>query len=595
MASLTLKQRLFLSSVGMILLTGTIFYFANKNTRELNQWVNTIITTYTKRIEISGKLATNVQFISKTEKELYIIQDNNKLKELREKAGNTLLEIDQQMIELKPILDEEGKKDFDLFQLKWKQYLEDFNKVKHLAGEVNTTQSNAEAYNIIINESTALIDDANVILNRMIQKNKADLVTIEAKTDDLYVTGRRNMGIVFVLILLVKIGMLYVIIAAISRSVKKASVAMQKLAMGDFSSRITDYPNDEMGKVLDQINITTLKLQESVTIAKKVSEGDLTVDVSQKPEGELETALQDMVIRLREIVNGIIAGADTIASASQQLSAASQTMSSGATEQAASAEEVASSMEEMAINIQHNNEHAFATEKMAVKAAVEIMESNKAVNSTETSMKDITGKITIIGEIARQTNLLALNAAIEAARAGEQGKGFAVVASEVKKLAERSQAAANEINQLSSAGIDIAGRSGKLLGEIAPDIEKTAALVKEISSSGKEQTVNAEQINSALQQLNHVIQQNAAVSEEIAASSEELMVQAEQLKQAVDFFKISTPGNYNSKLPAGFKKQVYTNGHFLKNKPDTVSKQNGHKAAMSIKNGDHLDNEYEQY
>ncbi len=595
MTAFTLKQRLFISSVVMILLSGTIFYFANNNSHELNEWVKTVITTYTKRIELSGKLAADVQFISRIEKDMYIVQDNGKLKTLREKADHTLLEIDQHMNEFKPILDEEGKKDFDIFQLKWKQYLDGFNKVKHLAGEVNSTQSNAEAYNIIINESINTIDEATAILNKMVQHNKADLANIEANTQALYVKGRRNMLIVFALILLAKIGMLYVIISTISKSVKKANTAMQKLAKGDFSSQITDYKKDEIGKVLDQINITTLKLQESVNVAKKVAEGDLTVDVSKKPEGELETALQDMVIRLRDIVNGIIAGADTIASASQQLSAASQTMSSGATEQAASAEEVASSMEEMASNIQHNNEHAFVTEKIAVKAAADITESNKAVNSTEASMKDITGKITIIGEIARQTNLLALNAAIEAARAGEQGKGFAVVASEVKKLAERSQSAANEINQLSSAGIDIAGRSGKLLSTISPDIEKTAALVKEISTSGKEQTVNAEQINSALQQLNHVIQQNAAVSEEVAASSEELMVQAEQLKQAVGFFKLSDQNNYRTILPAAFKKQPGTNGHLFQHKPEMASKQNGHKVAMPFKNGDRLDNDFEQY
>lgn len=582
MKTLTIKHRLYLSSVIILLLTGTIFYFGNKNTHDLNEWVKTVITTHTKRIELSGKLAVDVMSVSKTEKEMYMVQDNTRLKLLREKADRELLDINQHIRELTPILDEEEKKDFDIFLLRWRQYLDDFYRVKRLAAEVNTAQSNAEAYDIIINQSTASIDEATAVLNGMIRKNRASLAVIEANTNALYAKGRQNMLIVFALIILVIMTMLYRIISTIGRSLRKANTAMRKLAMGNFSNQITNYRHDEIGKLLYQINATTHKLQTSVTIAKKVSEGDLTVDVSSKPEGELDTALQNMVLRLRDIVNGIVSGADTISAASQQLSAASQLMSSGATEQAASAEEVASSMEEMAANIQHNNGHAFTTEKIAAKAATGIMESNRAVNSTEVSMKEITGKITIIGEIARQTNLLALNAAIEAARAGEQGKGFAVVASEVKKLAERSQAAANEINQLSSSGIDIAGRSGRLLQEIAPDIERTAVLVKEISTSGKEQTVNAEQINSALQQLNQVIQQNAAVSEEVAASSEELMVQAEQLRQAVDFFKI---GGHAQLRPA--LQPVY--------KTEKAVKKNGHKVSIPPRRADQLDNEYEQY
>jgi methyl-accepting chemotaxis protein len=152
-------------------------------------------------------------------------------------------------------------------------------------------------------------------------------------------------------------------------------------------------------------------------------------------------------------------------------------------------------------------------------------------------MKEIAGKISIIEEIARQTNLLALNAAIEAARAGEHGKGFAVVASEVRKLAERSQTAAGEINKLSASSVKIAERAGEMLSMMVPDIQKNADLVQEIAAASNEQSAGAGQINQAIQQLDQVVQQNAAASEEMASTSVELLTQAEQLQNTIAFFK----------------------------------------------------------
>ena len=157
-------------------------------------------------------------------------------------------------------------------------------------------------------------------------------------------------------------------------------------------------------------------------------------------------------------------------------------------------------------------------------------------------MKEIASKISIIEEIARQTNLLALNAAIEAARAGEHGKGFAVVASEVRKLAERSQTAAGEINNLSASSVEVAERAGEMLERIVPDIQKTADLVQEINAASNEQRAGATQINQAIQQLDQIIQQNAAASEEMASTSEELLSQAEQMQSNIGFFKIDEAG-----------------------------------------------------
>ncbi|MGK7393359.1 MAG: methyl-accepting chemotaxis protein [Candidatus Cyclobacteriaceae bacterium M3_2C_046] len=289
---------------------------------------------------------------------------------------------------------------------------------------------------------------------------------------------------------------------------------------------------------------------KGVKFARQVASGDLTaeIDVDQKDEiGQLAQALKGMVHKLRDVVSNVMAGAENISAASNQMSGSSQEMSHGANEQASSAEEVSSSMEEMTANIQRNNENAQQTEKIAIKAAEGVEEGSKVVDQTVQSMKNIAEKISIIGEIARQTNILALNAAVEAARAGEHGKGFAVVAAEVRKLAERSQVAAAEIDQVSKSSVSVAEKSGKLLTEIVPDIQKTAQLVQEISAASVEQNSGAEQINSAIQQLNQVTQQNAASSEEMATSSEELSSQAQQLLELIAYFKIETNQNFKNR------------------------------------------------
>jgi len=289
------------------------------------------------------------------------------------------------------------------------------------------------------------------------------------------------------------------------------------------------------------IRAITKPLEKSVEFAKFIAAGNLTLklDIDQKDEiGELASALNLMIERLHETVMNIRAGTDSIAAASAQISKNTRQLSEGATQQASSTEEVSSSIEEMTSNIQQNTVNAQQTERISKKAADSMIEMSKIGKESLDSIKTIAQKITIINDIAFQTNLLALNAAVEAARAGEHGRGFAVVAAEVRKLAERSKQAADEIENLSKNSLKITEDSRHLLDALVPEIQKTSQLVQEITSASIEQNTGAGLINSAILQLNAVTQQNAVSSGEMANSAEELSSQAERLRSAVSFFKL---------------------------------------------------------
>ena len=286
--------------------------------------------------------------------------------------------------------------------------------------------------------------------------------------------------------------------------------------------------------------------------ARLMSTGELSLEtqlVKRKDEiGELSESMSNMTEKLKSIVAEISESAENVSTGSDQISASAQVLSQGVSEQAASAEEVSSSIEQMNANIEQSSENAQMTEKIVIQVVEDANSSGESVSQTVDAMKMIAQKISIIEEIARQTNLLALNAAIEAARAGEHGKGFAVVASEVRKLAERSGESAGEISQLSSNSVRIAENAGEKLTRLVHDIQKTADLVKEISSAGSEQRTGIEQINLTIGQLDRVIQQNASSAEQLASTSEELSSQASSLLDTIRFFKMKKGGQSKMQL-----------------------------------------------
>ena len=316
-----------------------------------------------------------------------------------------------------------------------------------------------------------------------------------------------------------------------------AAMYVDRIAKGDMPEIITDNYNGDFNNIKNNLNSLIKAFNEIIAKAKMVAEGDLTITLAKRSDNdELMGALSDMVSRLSEIVGQVMEAAQNVATSSGEMSTSAVQISEGASEQSASAEQVSSSIEEMSSSIQQNSDNSVATEKIAVTSAQGMMDVNIAAQKSLEAIRQISEKIKVINDIAGKTDILAINAAIEAARAGEQGKGFAVVAAEVRKLAEVSQKAAVEINELSASSLRVTEESGSLMLKIIPEIQKTAQLVKEIAASSHEQRSGSEQITKAVMQFTQVTQQNAAAAEEMSSSSEELASQAELLKETIGFF-----------------------------------------------------------
>jgi len=373
------------------------------------------------------------------------------------------------------------------------------------------------------------------------KKNIDRMTAKEAVVNEVNSNTRLTMWV----ICLTGIALVFVMTIFVTRSITAPILEVvafaEQLAEGRNDLVVPQRGEDETGMLFDAMRKIVSSNAEMISAATGIASGDLRVRVTPRSDrDELGKALSNMIDRLTEIIGEVRSGASALAVASTQVSSSAQSLSQGTSQQASSVEETTSSLQQMSASITQNAENSGQMESMAVKGTKDVDESAGAVRQSVEAMTKIAEKISIIEEIAYQTNLLALNAAIEAARAGEHGRGFAVVATEVRKLAERSQAAAKDIGGLASSSVEVAQRSGRLLTELVPTIRRTADLVREVAAASNEQSAGVAQINKAMTLVDQVTQRNASGSEELASTAEEMAAQASALQQTISFFTTST-------------------------------------------------------
>jgi len=284
-------------------------------------------------------------------------------------------------------------------------------------------------------------------------------------------------------------------------------------------------------------------INKIVELLKTVSTGDFTKFDGKSSTDEIGSMIDNynvLLTKISFIIKNVDSSSMQLINVSKQLISVSMQISQNANKHASATEGIANSMEKMITMVNSNTEYATITGKTTQKSVNEIEQSKKAFIETIDAITKISNKTALVNEISFQTNILSLNASIEAARAGKAGKGFAVVAQEVRKLAEKSKLASDEITELSENGSQISKIADKKLKELIPEITKSAKLVNSIVAASKAQQKSANTINSSIQQLTQTTTENSATAEEMATSAEELATQAEKLKNIISDFKIGS-------------------------------------------------------
>lgn len=332
-----------------------------------------------------------------------------------------------------------------------------------------------------------------------------------------------------------------------------ATTLLEIAGSRDCSLRLQKDNDDEIGIVVDSINILLKTIEEKADLARSIAAGNLAVDAS--PAGQRDTlgiSLQNMVTSLSEVISDVAQMGVQVSLGSDQISKSNQLLSVGTTEQAASLQEITSAMIEIGAQTKANAGNALQAKTLAENASEAAQTGNthmgrmvEAMGEINQASQQIAKVIKVIDEIAFQTNLLALNAAVEAARAGQYGKGFAVVAEEVRNLATRSAKAALETTELIDKSLSkvengtvIANQTEGALQEIVASTRKASDLVYEISAASEEQALGISEASQCLAQIDAVTQQNTANAEETAAAAQSLSYLAAELKEKIQRFKL---------------------------------------------------------
>ncbi|MEY4984446.1 MAG: hypothetical protein RIR62_2712 [Pseudomonadota bacterium] len=282
-------------------------------------------------------------------------------------------------------------------------------------------------------------------------------------------------------------------------------------------------------------------LRSVADLAGEVSRGNLGIRAVPRGNDELTDlvkVIDGMAQAVRVVVAEAAEGARSVAGGVQHLSETAEDLDSTARAQALSSDTATTAVEEMSANIADTARNTGKTEEAARRVCNLARETTATVERAVDAMHRIADRIGVVREIARQTDLLALNAAVEAARAGEAGRGFSVVATEVRKLSERSNEAASDIEGLSKVTMRTSEEAGQMLSVLLADMEDTLRRVAEINRANGELASGIQQVADVVRKVDGATQTTRGAAKGLSDTALDLARRAEKLQSTVGFFTV---------------------------------------------------------